>query len=1099
VLRQQSPFSTSRTLLQLLLLCSVSAFGQVTGALSGLVTDSSGAVVPNAQVIVRNSGTGVERPLNTGTEGRYVAEALPVGEYEVSVVATGFKKAVRRGIALSVATRVAVDFTLDVGQVTDTVTISAEAPLIKTETGEVSYQVDRKQIAELSISNRTVMGLQQLIPGAARTGGDELGLGFSGNRAFAINGMREKYTGMMVDGVQNTDMGNQNGLMTNPGMETVGEVRILVSNYSAEFGTAGGANMLLVTRAGTKQFHGSLFEWVRNDRFDARNFFAATKPALRLNNFGFTIGGPVTIPGLYNRDRNKTFFFFSQEWRRRRSAQIVRSATPTDAMRQGDFSGIGAIRDPATARLNPNTGTPDYTTSTPYAGNRIPANQINNNARILLQALFPMPTLSSGFLNYQANFSVPENFRQELVRLDHNFTDSTRAMFRFINDDWVQTQPLSLWSSQAFPSISTVSSVPGKNFVGKLMKVISPSVYTEVSVNYASNYGARDDNAVTLQGAWQRPSDLTIRRLNPLQQGRPDKVPDLSFTNGWGGISTSFYPWWAHHLISSANSLTTKTFGRHALKFGGEYQFSATPVQSQANPSLQGQFAFNGSFSNQPHADFLLGRAASYSELDSYLERRYDYHQFEAFVQDDFKATRRLTLNLGLRYFYIPHAYEKDDLLTVFRADRYQASQAVVVRPDGTLAPGVGNRLNGVVGVRDGLPRGLVKNYPWTFAPRFGFAYDLTGNATTVLRGGYGVGYFRVEGNDVYQLVGNPPSANLVTVFNPPLDDPGRGTAGADRPGALTTLDPNYRVPTTQSYSLGLQRALAANTALTVSYVGSRGTALDRGRQINAPLPANGFDFDPRLNARSIPTELIRPYLGYSGINQRENTAQSTYHSLQAEFNRTFSNGLRLQGAYTWSRVMADADNFGVAAQNPYNHKLERSIAGFDRTHVFVVNYFYELPFWRNGTNLMQKTLGGWQFSGITAMQSGRPFNLGITGGDIGLASRPDVVAGQSAKGAKTVASWFNTAAFSRPAPGFYGNAGRNLIRGPGIHKWDMSLFKNIRFNESRRLQLRWETFNAFNNANFEGVSGTLGAANFGQVVSARDPRSMQLGVKFDF
>lgn len=1076
-----------RSHLAVLLFVSAGAIhAQITGAITGLVQDATGSVIPKAPVVIRNSGTGAERNLTTDGSGRYLAEALPVGVYEVFVSAPGFKKAVRSGIQLNVAERVAVDFQMEVGQVTDTVSVTAEAALIKTETGDVSYLVDRKQVSELSISNRTVMSLQQLIPGSSRTGADELGISFASGRAFAINGQRDKYTGLMVDGVQNTDMGNQSGLMTNPGLETIGEVKMLVSNYSAEYGTAGGANMLLVTRSGTQSFHGSAYEYVRNDAFDARNFFAAGKPPLRLNNFGFNIGGPVFIPRLYNKNKDKTFFFFSQEWRRRRSAQIVRAATPTQAMRDGDYSAVGDIKDPLNGGQL-------------FPGRRIPADRINKNARLLLGYLFPLPTLASGFLNYQQNFSVPEDFRQELIRADHSFTDTAKVMFRFIKDSWVQTQPLTLWSGQSFPTISSISSVPGMNLVGKFTKVVNPTIYTEVSFNYASNYGPREKNGVVLQGNFQPPPGLTIGRLFPLPADRPAKVPDLTFTGGWGGISSSYYPWWAHHAIATFGNLTTKNVGRHALKFGAEYQFSPTPVQSQTSPSLQGRFTFNGSFTNQPHADFLIGQSAEYGELDKYLERRYDYHQLEAFVQDDFKATTRLTLNLGMRYFFIPHAYEKDDALTIFRADRYRADRAPTVLPDLTLAPGSGDLLNGIAGVKDGLPRGLVQNHPWLFAPRVGFAYDLTGKARTVLRGGYGIGYYRVEGNDVYSLVGNPPSANIVTVFNPPLDDPSRGTAGADRPKSVNTLDPTYGVPMTQSYSFGVQQQLARNTALTVSYVGSRGTRLDRGRQLNFPLPAGGFDFDPRLNSRAIPFELIAPFRGWSAITQRENTASSTYHSLQVEFNRAFENGLRLQGAYTWSRVIADADGFGATPQNPYNLRLERAVANFDRTHVFVVNYTYELPFWRQPTNLVERIAGGWQLSGITAIQSGRPFNIGLTGGDIGLAGRPDVIAGQNAAGDKSVERWFNTGAFAKPRPGFYGNAGRNLVRGPGIDKWDISLFKNFAIRENARLQLRWETFNAFNHSNFDAVSFNFGAGNFGQVTSARDPRTMQIGAKVEF
>ena len=586
----------------LLILVAAPLPAQITGAITGTVVDATGSAVVTSTVVVKNSGTGAERELKTDSGGRFVAESLPVGRYEVTATAPGFKKAIRTGLELSVADRLAVDFRLEVGEMAETVSVMAEAPLVKTETGDVSYLVTEKQITDLSVSNRTFISLQQLIPGASRTAADELVISFSSGRGFAINGQRDKYSGLMVDGVQNTDMGNQSGLMTYPGMETISEVKMLSSNYSAEYGTAGGANMLLVTRAGTQRLHGSAYEYVRNDVFDARNFFAASKPPLRLNNFGYRVSGPVVIPKVYNKNLSKTFFFFSEEWRRRRSAQIVRAATPTLAMRDGDYTAeatrVGRpVLDPLTGQAFP--------------GNLIPANRINANARLLLQPLFPQPN-TAGFLNFQQNFSVPENFRQELIRVDHNFTERTKVMFRYINDSWVQTQPLTLWSGQAFPTISSISSVPGKNVVGKVTKIFSPSVLSEVSFNYASNYGPKDKNAVVLQGNYLQPPGVNIKRLFPLPSDRPNKVPDLSFSASWGGISSSYYPWWAHHAIASVNNVNSKYLRNgHALKFGGEYQFSPTPVQSQTNPSLQGSFSFSGSFTNHPHADFLLGQAST--------------------------------------------------------------------------------------------------------------------------------------------------------------------------------------------------------------------------------------------------------------------------------------------------------------------------------------------------------------------------------------------------------------------------------------------------------------------------------------------------------
>jgi hypothetical protein len=338
-----------------------------------------------------------------------------------------------------------------------------------------------------------------------------------------------------------------------------------------------------------------------------------------------------------------------------------------------------------------------------------------------------------------------------------------------------------------------------------------------------------------------------------------------------------------------------------------------------------------------------------------------------------------------------------------------------------------------------------------------------------------------------------------VNVFNPPLDDPNKGAAGAILPRAVSTLDPVYDIPMTQTYSLGIQRRLAANTSFTASYVGSRGTHLDRGRALNQPFPTGGFDFDPRLNSRQVSTDFVRPYAGYTTITSLENVGSSTYHSMQVDLKRAFHNGLHFQAVYTYSKTMTDADGFAALPQNPYNMKLERSLASFDRPHMLIVNYLYELPFWRNPGNMLQRVLGGWQFDGVAAFQSGTPFSSGLSGTTIGLATRPDVVAGQSLEGPRTAQAWFNTAAFSAPVFGRYGNSGRNTLRGPAIHKWDLALFKNFRFGETRNVQIRCDAYNALNHTNFSGVSAALGSANFGQVTSARDPRSVQIGLKFEF
>lgn len=1078
--------------MQLVLLLSAASFvsAQTTGVITGTVSDPSGAVVPAATVTVRNTETGEERNVQTNSSGVYAAFALPVGRYDITATATGFKKASRAGIQLNVADKLAVNFTLSVGTQAETVEVSGATPTVQTEQADMSTVVSSRQMTDLATNGREFTSLQQLIPGASRTMGDEGGTGFNSSRGFAVNGQREESSGFQVDGVENTDMGNGVGLLTSPGMETIGEFKMQTSNYSAEYGTAGGASLLVVTRTGTKDFHGAAYDFFRNDALNARYSFANKIPSLRYNNFGYRLGGPVFIPHLYNTDRSRTFFFFAEEWRKKRTQDTFLAATPTAAMRGGDFSAESArIGKPIV----------DPTTNQQFAGNQIPMNRMDPNALLLLQNNFPMPN-QAGFLNYNLNAPNSDDWRQETVNVTHQLTGNTQLQVRYIQDTEVQKQSGVLWSSQSFPNIGSTVNLPGHSFLAKATTSISSTMLNEVSYDYASNYGSKDKGAVSLQGAYTAPAGLNIPHLFQPPSGAPNKVPNLNFSGGWGTIDTSYYPWWAHHDIQSVTDNFSKVLGTHSLKFGGTYQHSVTPVQSQVNPAYQGGFNFSGVFTNDPISDFLLGYGASYSELAKVITPNYIYDQMELYAQDTWKVTQRLTLNIGVRYFYMPHVYEENNLISNFIPSSYDPAQAVTILPNGTIKPDSGNPLNGIETPQSGLPRGLVKNYPWNFGPRFGFAWDPTGKQKWSVRGGYGIGYYRVPGNDIYGMVGNPPNAGVVQVFDPLLSNPAAGKAGAQNPVSLTTLDYDYKTPMVQTYSFDIQREIAPGSVLDVGYVGTQGRHLDRARNINQPPPFGGYDFNPLLNTNSIPAALIAPYPGYSSIQQRENTASSSYNALQVSFKRRMSKGLLFETAYTWSKTITDASAFAETPQNSYNLRAERGLASFDRPHVLVLNYIYDLPFFRAQHGFAGEAFGGWEISGITQFQSGQPINIGVTGGTFGLAARPDVVPGVDPNsGPHTAAVWFNTAAFSAPAYGFFGNAGRNIVRGPGIQTWDLSLFKTFKFGERFSYQLRGDAFNAFNHTNLWNVSSSFGAGNFGQVTSAHEARVLQVSMKVEF
>jgi len=1078
------------------------AKAQTSGTITGTITDESGAVISGATVTITNVGTGVvARTITTGSAGIYVAEALPVGTYQVSVAASGFQTAVSSNLILNVTDRLEVNFSLKLGKTRSTVEVTAVAAQVQTQSGEMSQTVSTQQISQLPILDRNFMELQQTVPGAIKVAGDELGKSFYNTKGYNVNGFDQSMTGYQLDGGQNTDMGNQVSPMTAPPPDALAEFKVLTSNYSAQYGTAGGAVLLAVTKSGTKDFHGDAYDYVRNDVFDANNFFlnsaGASIPPFRYNDFGYTIGGPFYIPGHYNTNKTKTFFFWDQEWLRERTASTIVAATPTADMRSGDFSAVGSLTNPT----NPATGKPLTTPGGApcVVGTQINSACINNNVSLLLAQDFPSPT-TSGFYNYVTGASSGQNWGEQIIRVDQNISDKVKAFVRYVHDSWIENDPTVAWSGDAFPTIHSQFNVPSRALTVKLTTILSPTLLNEVTYNYNSNYGSSSPPAMTIHGAYQLPSGYNA--VNPDNPGY-NVVPDMNFSQGYGGISSLWGPWWAHHNLSQGSDDLSKVAGAHSLKMGVTTMFSITPVQSQTSPSLQGQYTFDGSFTGNAIADALVGLPVNYSELNTFREPYYNFHQTEFYVQDDWKATRKLTLNLGLRWFFIPHVYGQN--LSTFSPGKYDPSQAPIVTPGGLIVANSGNLLNGIIiAGKNGTPLGLVQNHYMTPAPRLGVAYDPTGSGKWAIRGGYGIGYHRIEGNDAYGLVGNPPFSSIPTFFDPPFNNPAAGAAAPLTPLSIGYLDPIYDIPTVQSWSFGVQRELPSNTVVSVAYVGSRGTHLEYGNNINQPLPAMGYDFDPRIACTAttpypctqrVSTDYVRPYQGWSSISGTVPVGHSTYNSLQVSVNRRMTNGLSYGVAYTWSKTL------GISSypQNAYNEDADYGLTSFNRANVLVFNYVYEPPIFRSATGVEAALLKGWEATGLVTFESGFPLTIGLSTPTQGLANRADVVSGQTAAGPKTVAEWFNTNAFTAPPFGFYGNAGVNTVTGPGLNKWDMGFFKNFDIHESWKVQFRAEMFNIFNRANFNSVATTYGAGGFGQLNGAWEPRIMQLALKLVF
>lgn len=1058
-----------------LVICrSAEAQIRTQASLTGYVSDPSGAMVPGAKMTLTNSETGVTARTVTNSSGYYYFPALTAGEYKVTAAASGFRTAVQTGFRINVGDHAALNFHLSVGAETESVTVKAPLSHLQTQSAQISDVIAGTQIQLLAVDGRNFITMAKLVPGASAAPGNE-GLGHIAND-ISFNGGRSAASSFYVDGAADNDPGSRTSLDTSPALAAVGEFKVITSNYSAQYGGAGYAVINVNIKNGTNQFHGEGYEFVRNDAFDARNFFSKTTPPLKLNDFGFTVGGPIK--------KNKLFFFYSSEWRRQRAGTVFSTHTPTAQELAGDFSQFSNVL-PKSGSLN----LPAGVSPSCISGTQVSQACFDPEATKLVQAgVFPGATDSSVFQDYNEAPSLPTNYNQQLVRIDYNLSSKIKLMGHFIREGYDLNPGLSEWSSDDYPTVSTDFQVPSKNLLLQMTAFISPTIFNEAQFSYEND---ADHGAPV--GIYKRPSGFNVPEFFP--ENPLDRIPSLLFSQGYGSYDVSFWPYQLTAPLRSYQDTLTQVLGRHTLKYGFVYQYDMKNQPAQVR--TQGEFGFNGEFTGNSFADFLLGLPDSYSETNLMLTGFWRYHQFEPFVQDDFKATPRLSLSMGVRYFYIPHLYTTNNEVTNFVPAVWSASDAPALNSKGNIVAGTGNLMNGLVQAGKGISRSLVKNYHNDFGPRFGFAWQPFGHGNTVLRGGYGITYFRVQGNDSYNMLGNPPFATTASVTAPPFDNPAGGAAAPITPSSLLALDQNYYIPMIQQYSFGVQRLLPAQSMVTVSYVGSRGEHLQSELNLNQPGPYQNFDFNPILNGTGIPENLYRPYAGWSTIDFIVPGADSVYNSLQVNYEKQFTHGLRFQAAYTWSKSEDDASAYNQNPQNPYDRNAEWAYSDYDRPQMLVFNYVYTLPFFQRQKGFRGETLGGWTLAGITTYQSGTPFSVGLTGAHHGLASRADINGVTSLQ--KSVPEWFDTSIYAVPAVGFYGDGGRNTVRGPALGEWDMSLYKNFAFGERAHLQLRFESFNTFNHTNFKGVSSSLGSGSFGEITSAHDPRILQLGARLQF
>ena len=1145
----------------LILTGSLCVFAQ-TATILGSVNDPSGAAIPNAQVTLTNNDTNQVTRFTTNNVGQYVAPDLQIGHYTVQVQASSFQPAGQQNIMLNVGDRRRVDFQLQVGSAQQTVTVEATTVAVQSESGEQSYLINSQQVTQLSTNGRSMYTLEALTPGASSIQQDfQIPTSAGGDAAVSFNGLREGHNLWMIDGGESDDRGGAGGSVVMPSMDAISEFRTFTSNYSAEYGLSSAGTLSMAIKSGTKDFHGAAWYFGRNDALDARNYFnppPAKVAELRFHDFGFNLGGPITLHP--HNPSPKTFFFYNMEWRRLIQGQILNQTVPP-ANEYPDAAGAGtgatfssAIHAPTGVvgwGANCPGGVSPVPQGAPFPGNVIPSCLIAPNATSLLTAgIFPVPTSGTQFIGGN---KTPTNVKEEVARVDHTFNDKLSMFGHFIADQVSQTYGTTQWSGDNVPTAFNVFGNPSYQAVLHATYVIRPNLLNEAAFNY-------NGNRINIQprGIFTAPSDFTFNRIFAANgPNLLNRIPEVHLSGSTGADYTiSWQPW-----TNTADSYQIRddlswTKGTHQIKFGGSWAIYKKVQDYFA--STQGSFTFDGSFSGNDFADFLLGYSQKYNEYAIKSTGHWNATSPAAYVQDNWRATHRLTLNLGLRWDGIPHTYEANSNMANFYPALWDPAAAAIFATNpltGTPnysaispnSPGLGTSpvsalkgvpfyLNGIgIAGRNGIPKGLVDNTWDAFGPRIGFAFDLMGDGKTVLRGGFGTMYERIQGNDMYNAATNSPFDVNLNINNVLFQDPhigalagtGNITAATAIPvSSIVGLNRKYKVPTSYQYSVGIQRALGRNAVLSVNYVGNQNRWQSYSQETDLPPQSQLASLaTTKVGTNGVPFNGLVSYPGFSSVLLNYTGANSHYNSLQAEVHGHVTRDLQLQAAYTLSKSidpttgnLGGGDSFDLDhVSNPYaSWRYDLGRSPFDRRHIAFVNFVYDIPFLRNsGHTLLRKTVGGWELSGIVIAESGTPLNIGCNstcggsyqsvanifpGGDV--LARPDLAGPISYP--KTVNAWFNTAAFSAPAPGTWGNLPFDALTGPGRQNWNLSLFKEFILNENRgsKVEFRAESFNTWNHTQFGGpgqnggISTNLGAANFGAVTAAWDPRVFQLGLK---
>lgn len=1056
-----------RFLLILAALSAGTAQAQVdSGSIVGTVRDKSGGIVPRASVSLRETTTNTLTNRVADAEGNYVATPLRIGVYAVSVELAGFKKQTREGIVLRVQDRLRIDFELEPGNVTESVIVTGEAPLVQSETSSLGQVVDASQIAGLPLNGRNYIDLATLTSGVIRTSEGSNG---NVNATFVVNGTRGGQNNYLLDGIDNnSNDGGEAALYTN--VDAIEEFKVQTSTYSAEFGRSGGAVINASLKSGSNAVRGSAFYFLRDDSLDARGYFEdpqSPKAPFRHQQFGGTLGGPI--------HEDKTFFFVDYQGTRRTSFDTRIYSVPTIAQRSGDFSGEGnnVIYDPRTGE--------------PFPGNVIPADRFDPLARSFVN-LYPDPNQPGLKNNYLVNPETTNSVNQGDLRLDHEFSSSDRVFMR-----------LSLTKSRLFiapplPGLANggeyqTGTSTSEAWGGALgyTRVFSPTAVNELRIGFNRVKGS---DGITAGGQKAPPPELTV----PGASDDPAIAGITVFSPaGYAFLGDpEFNPTYTRSQELQLSDTLSLVLGRHSLKTG--FQFRLSSFDLFQIPQPRGKFSFSGEFTQDPDhndgtgdalADALLGYS-SQIDIQNITQMKNRTPVFGLFLQDDFKVNSALVLNLGLRWDYTGPTVEADNRQSNFD---YETGQVLVAGQDGNS-------------------RGLIDVDKFNLAPRLGFAWTPFKGGKTVVRGGYGIFYGAQEVRTGFQLAysmpfffalsqssdfGVTPAATVSEGF-PPLD-----AASASSPG-IVSVDRRFRTPYYQQWSVGVQQDIGWNTLLEIAYVGSKGTHLQVLRDHNQPRPGPG-DAQER-----------RPYPQYGNFATITNSGSSSYNSLQVKLNKRWSSGLWLLSAFTYSKAFNDQPEICCASPWPpdsHNIAAEHGPADYDQRYRWVTSFAWDLPFGKgrhflDRGGLLDGIVGGWQFGGIVTIAAGFPFSPAISVDTSNTSTfgqlRPDQV-GNPKVANPSPTRWYNPDAYATPAEFTFGNAGRNSLVGPGTRTADLYLRKQFKLRGRTRLEVRIEAFNAFNHPNFGLPDNYIddGEAAGTITSTALAQRQIQLGARLEF